>query len=513
MSEIKPKLTTKETNKVSISKRFLFSFSNNILRTIISFVTGFLIARFLGPEDYGRMAFLIASFMAIKQLLDMATSEAFFTFISRKQRGGYFVSLFWRWIAIQLVLSIIIIGLILPEDVISYIWEGESKWLVLIALVAGFMQNTIWPIASQMAEAQRETIRVQKLATVVISIHFVVVIFLWIFDLFVIPLLLSAMAIEWAIASWLAARMYKKNDNLNSNEADTVQSTFGEFWQYCLPFIPYSWLGFAHDLADRWMLQHWSGSVEQAYYAVSRSFSLIVLVATSSILNIFWKEISEAQHNGDHKLVKDLYHKVVKILYLLGALVAGAMFPWASEILVLTVGERYLDASLPMMVMLLYPVHQSLGQISSSFLLASGNQKAQVIIGIPFMLISFLVAYFMLAPSNMGIPGLQLASSGLAFKMVIMQLIQVNIIMWWIARVFKWKFDWSSQFIILALTIFFGLTLKFLVVTLFHLPMIFLMMLYGLLYLILVISILYFKPTILGYQKDEFKEILKFDSN
>ena len=508
MTEIKPKLI----NKVSISKRFISSFTNNILRTIISFITGFLIARFLGPEDYGRMAFLIASFMAIKQLLDMATSEAFFTFISRKQRSAYFVNLFWRWIAIQLVISIVIVGLVLPENIISSIWEGESKWLVLIALIAGFMQNTIWPIASQMAEAQRETIKVQKLATVVISIHFFVVIFLWFFELFVIPLLLSAMAIEWAMASWLAARMYKKSDSLNSRDADTIQSVWGEFWQYCLPFIPYAWLGFAHDLADRWMLQHWSGSVEQAYYAVSRSFSLIVLVATSSILNIFWKEISEAQHNGDHKLVKDLYHKVVKILYLLGALVAGAMFPWASEILLLTVGERYLDASLPMMVMLLYPVHQSLGQISSSFLLASGNQKAQVVIGIPFMLISFLVAYFMLAPSNMVIPGLQLASSGLALKMVIMQLIQVNIIMWWIARVFKWKFDWSSQFIILALTIFFGLVLKSLVVIFFQLPMIFLMILYGLFYLILVISILYFKPSIFGYRKDEFKDVLNFDS-
>ena len=495
-------------NKNSISSRFLVSFANNSLRTIISFVTGFLIARWMGPEDYGRMAFLIATFMAIKQLLDMASSGAFFTFISRKKRSKYFVGLFWRWILIQLLISIIIIGFILPEGVINYIWEGESRTLVLLALVAGFMQNTTWPIASQMAEAQRETLNVQKLNTIVTFIHFFVVIILWLFNQLVIPILFIVIAFEWGIASWLAAKMYK-NEKLDKNyKEDTVQSVWKEFWGYCLPFIPYSWLGFSHDLADRWMLQHWSGAIEQSYYAVSRSFSLIVLIATSSVLNIFWKEISEATHNGNYELVKKLFHNVVKVLYLLGAIVAGSLFPWASEILYLTVGGEYAAAEFAMMIMLLYPVHQSIGQVSSSFLLASGNQKATVVIGIPFLIISFVASYFMLAPKNLVIPGFELASSGLALKMVIMQFIQVNVTMWWIARVFKWRFEWTSQFLVLVLTIFLGLALKLFLTILLPIPIAFSMILYSFTYIILLVLIAYFKPSLFGFRGNEFKVLL-----
>jgi len=43
------------------------------------------------------------------------------------------------------------------------------------------------------------------------------------------------------------------------------------------------------------------------------------------------------------------------------------------------------------------------------------------------------------------VPGLGLASIGLALKMVVMQLISVNAVAYAIARVWKWPMDWLYQ--------------------------------------------------------------------
>ena len=73
-------------NNHSIKKRFFASVFGNISKSGISFLTAILLAKWLGPEDYGRMVFLLGSFTAFIQLLNMSSSDAFFTFISKRQK-------------------------------------------------------------------------------------------------------------------------------------------------------------------------------------------------------------------------------------------------------------------------------------------------------------------------------------------------------------------------------------------------------------------------------------------
>ena len=125
--------------QASIKERFVFSSLSNILRGAINFVIVILIARWLNPEDYGRMMFLLASFLAFKQLLEMASAQAFFTFISERSRSKKFVSIYFFWVLIQLTFSILILGFILPESLIKILWVGEDRLLILLALLAAFL--------------------------------------------------------------------------------------------------------------------------------------------------------------------------------------------------------------------------------------------------------------------------------------------------------------------------------------------------------------------------------------
>ena len=501
----------KTSQPASIKTRFAVSLIASVIRGGISLATGLLLARWLGAEDFGRMAFLLASFLAFKQLLDMASSSAFFTFLSKRQRSRRFVSFYWRWVGIQFIFSLLIVGLLLPESITDFVWDGTSKPIIILALVATFMQQNVWSIASQMAEAKRETIRVQRLNTIIVIIHFIVVIALWMGGKLFLPLLFTALIIEWSIAGWMAARMYHGQGDEKvdcCDEQDTAGTVFKEFWVYCKPFIPYVWLGFVYGFSDRWMLQHWGGSHEQAYYAVALQFSAVALLATSSILRIFWKEVAEAKHQGNHEKVKKLYLKVSRGLYFFGALAAGGALPWSSEIVQLLLGDVYLDGAFTLMLMFLYPIHQSMGQIGGTMLIATEHTRIHVIISLVFMATSIVAVYFMLAPSTMIVPGLGLASQGLAIKMLVMQFIQVNVMAWFVARIFGWKYDWAYQVVGLSAAVLIGWVAKLLITSVITAHVIVLMMGSAIFYLLFMGLFVYAMPWVAGMKRDEINVYL-----
>ena len=461
------------------------------------------------------MVFLLASFAAFRQLLDMGTSSAFFTFLSQKQRSAHFIRVYWFWVASQLAISLVVVWLMLPDALIGQIWVGEDRTLIALALLASFMQGLVWTSASQMAEAYRETVNLQRLNTLVVCVHLCVMVALWHLDQLAIPLVFTALIIEWGIAAWLASRMYRTQGVPRQNEHGTVKTLsaiVSEYFRYCGPMIPYVWLAFAHDFADRWMLQAWGGASEQAYYGVAQQFSAVALLATSSILGVLWKEVAEAAHRNDLQRLSYLYSKVSRILYFVASATACGLLPWSNELLALTVGEDYSGGAVTLMLMLLYPIHQSLGQIGGTLLYATENVRLQVKLNVFVMATSLVFAYVMMAPPDAFIPGLNLRSGGLAWKMLIVQAVSVNLLMWFIARSFDWKFHWQFQYVVFGVCFTLGWVMHQIAALLLEdisstsVKIILATFCYGLTLLFVVVA----RPSIAGLLPTELDRILRF---
>ena len=482
----------------SIRKRFLVSFANNFIRSGISFISAIFLARFLGPEDFGRLSFILASLMAFKQLLDMGSASAFVTFTSQRIRSRKFINTYWFWIFIQFFISFLLVAFFIPDIELNIIWKGEERILIVLGLIAVFAQNSIWTSALALAESQRKTIPAQKINTLIVAIHFIILVLLWLIGKLAIPLLFIAIAVEWSIAGWFVRKLYVEN---KSSEKVSFYDIYTEFKIFCLPLIPYAWLGFIHDFADRWMLQHWGGSEEQAYFAVARQFSIVTLLVATSILNIFWKEISEAHYENDSIKVQTLFSKVHRILYLFGVLVACFLFPWSQEILTLTVGKSYLAGQITFMLMILYPVYQILGQIGGVMLLATNRTRLSTIIGGAAMLCGLIFSYFMLAPSNSFIPGFGLASEGLAWKMLFIQFVQINVLFWFISRLFSVKFEWKFQIISLTFVLFWSYLLKSFLLSFMAFSLVTSIIVFSLLYVLISLLFFYFYPSIFGWNR------------
>jgi O-antigen/teichoic acid export membrane protein len=427
----------------SVRSRFTFSFGANLLKALIGFLTGMLVARGLGPDQYGKMMFLLGTFTALRSLLDVGSSTAFFTFLSQRQRSKKFVAWFSAWLGVQFLVPLLAVGLIFPAAWVDVIWKGEQRSLVVLAFVAAYLQSTLWTVVMQMGESQRLTRAVQGIAAAVGLLHLLVVAAAWSMDWLGIRLILAAIAIEWALAAWLVATRLRFA--APTGEKEGFGDVLREFGRYCLPLVPYSWIGFAYEFADRWLLQNFGGSVHQAYYAVAFQFGAIAAIATSSILNVFWKEIAEAHQQGNRERVAALYRKVSRGLFFVAASVAGFLIPWSEDLLRLLLGPAYVGGATVLAIMLLYPLHQSMGQIGGTMLYATGRVRAQVTIGMLFMAASIVITYFVLAPAEAQPPGFGLGAEGLAGKMVILQLIAVNVVALYLARSMQIGFDWAYQ--------------------------------------------------------------------
>ena len=127
----------------SLKSRFIVSLFSNIFRGAVSFLTGLVIARGLGPENYGDFFFLLGCFMASRQLLDLGSSQAFYTFMSQKPRGKIFVASYAGWQLVQFLIPLLFIGLLVPGEWVEQIWVGQERTLVVLAFAAVYMLSLI----------------------------------------------------------------------------------------------------------------------------------------------------------------------------------------------------------------------------------------------------------------------------------------------------------------------------------------------------------------------------------
>jgi len=494
---------------MSIQRRFSFSFLANVVKGVALFLTSALIARGLQPEIYGTYAFLLVVAVSVCSLLDMGASKAFYTFISKKAQSKSFFIFYFLWVLVQFLVAVICIYVIIPDSLISIVWKGNSKELAALSFIAVFFQVHVWQVISHIGESLRKTYRIQSLNVAIAALHLILIFIVYWLGVMQLRTIYYLIIVEFILAIGVSYVILKVNF---SSLIKTPSEYFRQYWVYCKPLIPYVWLGALAEFADAWLLQNYGGSVELSYYSIAVQFSLVSLMATTSILKILWKEVAEANENGDKQKILQVYDRATHILYAFGAILSGFLIPWSSEILTLVFGGIYINGVVTMSIMLLYPIHQSLGQIVGVMFMALEETKVYVVINSIILLISIVTAYFILAPSDSIVPGFGLASNGLALKMVLLQIIGVNFSMWWLEKNNKLPHNLLFQFLNVCLFLILGYLVYFLINSVFFIgfSVVFQMLIALIIYCLIALILVYLLSSqLLNMGKDDLKRFGK----
>lgn len=405
-------------------------------------------ARWLGPVSFGDMAFLLGTFLGVRQFLDMGTSSAFFTFLSQRRRSWPFIRDFIVWLALQFLIPVIIIVLLFPDRWISNFWHDSQRSLVAFAFIAVFAQSTLWPIAQSLAESARKTVFVQKIGVITAALHLFAVTMFFVTGVLNLYAIFIAIFVEYIVVFYLVVRNYHLEGSSDVQAAP--EPAIADYVKYCLPLVPLFIFGAVQEVVDRWLLQSYGGSISQGYFAFSYQIAGMAVLFISAIVRIFWKEIAEIFHSGDQTQLTDLFNKVMRITRVIAGVLAGFIAIYAHEIIRITGGPAYKGAYLTMGILSVYVAYMAVGQIYSTLLMATGKVKVVSYMGSSLSLLSAVLAYVMLATEFGRSVGFANAAENIAIKMLAVEFIASIIYSFIVYKIWTISFSSGMQFFCIA---------------------------------------------------------------
>ena len=419
----------------SLKKRYSFKLGANLTVLPISLVSQSLIARGLGPAAYGDFNFLTNFFTQAVGFFDTGTSLGLYTKLSQRQDEPGLVKFYWYFAGIVSILLVVLLVLTYILNEQNLFFPNQQLRFVGMALMFSLF-TWFSTIVSKLVDAFGLTTggevfrviqRVFSLA-LLLPLFFAGMLNLTSFFYYNYVIIL-ALCFGWAAVlkrNGVAAipRIVVRGKELRKYAS--------EFYRYSSPLLSYSFVGVIVGILDLWLLQKFSGSLQQGYYALSFKMASVCFLFTNAMTPLLMREFSVAFGQDDIAEMKRLFTRFVPMFYTIAAILSVFLAVQADAVTVLFGGRAFEGASLPLALMALYPVHQTYGQLSGSVFYAIGKTKLYRNIGMTMMVIGEVVTFFLIAPRTLF--GLNLGALGLAIKMVSVQFLSVNVQLFFNAR-------------------------------------------------------------------------------
>ncbi len=428
----------------SLKKRYFYKLGTNLVGFLLSFVTASIAPRALGPAAYGNFGFLSTFSSRIVGFLDSGTSIGFYTKFSQRPQESGLLRFYWGFASVLSLVVLLSVTGVFVTGLESGLWPGQEARYVWMAVVWGLLT---WynGIISKVVDAYGLTVsgEVARVGQRILGASLILLMF-WLnrfslteFFLYHYLVLLFLCLSWWRILKQEGLSLFPKT-RLTWLE---FKSYSREFYDYSAPLITYSFVGLLVGVLDRWLLQRLAGSVEQGFYTLSFKIGAICFMFTSAMTPLLTREFSKAHGAQDLTHMRALFQRYVPMLYSIAAFFAVFIAVQAEKVSVILGGDQYQAASLAVAIMAFYPIHQTYGQLSGSVFYATGQTRLYRNLGISTMLLSLPLTFWLLAPEKWW--GLNLGATGLAIKMVLLQLVTVNLQLWFNTRLLHlsfWKF-------------------------------------------------------------------------
>ncbi len=425
----------------SLNKRYFYKLSTNIVGMLVNLVTQAIIPRSLGPRAYGDFNFLTNFFSQVAGFLDMGTSTAFYTKVSQRQSDQGLISFYGIFLVVMGFFIVLFVVMADLMDLSSLFWPDQA--LFYIYLAAGFIILTwITRVLNQMADAYGVTVWAEK-ALMTQKVLLMILLFV----LFSIDRLnltrfffcnyLSLIFIGMAFLFIINYKVYPIRRNWRLSFVQ-LSSYAKEFYEYSSPLFIYAIIGMIIGILDRWFLQVYSGSMEQGFFGLAYQIGAICFLFNSAMTPLFIRDFSIAFSNRNHREMSNLFSRYIPLFYSVAAFFSCFVAVQADKVIQIFGGKQFSGAYLTVAIMAFFPLHQTYGQLSGSVFLATGQTVLYRNIGVFFMLLGIPLAYFLMAP--LGSMGRHLGAYGLAIKTVLLQIIWVNVQLYFNARMLNLNF-------------------------------------------------------------------------
>ena len=286
-------------------------------------------------------------------------------------------------------------------------------------------------------------------------------------------------------------------------KSSSIKNTAYEFKDFSLPLFWSSTITIVTLLGDRWLLQVLGGTAAQGHYSLGLNLSAICMLLTGSMAPLLTREYAIAYEKNDKTRLVHLYSTFIPLFYVITAVIACFLAVHGDWFAPLIGGADFHEAALPVTLIGLSTIHQTYGQLSGELMSATDRTRELGGIAIFITILGLPFTYFFLAPQEYW--GLDLGASGLAIKLLILQITSVNIQLWFNTRYLNIGITYfiAHQVLVLILFPFVAFIGKFIVGYKLGSGIIALIASGGL-YLFLVFTILLLFPGLIAMEREEF---------
>jgi len=271
-----------------------------------------------------------------------------------------------------------------------------------------------------------------------------------------------------------------------------------EFVKYCSPLLAHSIIGIVAGLFDIWLLQKMAGSIQTGFYGLACSLAAMCFLFTSAMTPIITREFAKSYEQKDIDKMKKLFFRFIPMLYSLAAYFGVFISIQSASVLDIFTDDKFKDAYLVLVVMAFYPIHQTYGQLSGSIFYATGQTKL-------IRNVSFISQPIGMALSFGFVYIFDLGAVGLALKMIIGQLIAVNIQLYLSSKFLDFKMKHFILHQIYSVLFFAVLAIVSSSIVSFESTLIYFLV-SGSIYTTLVILLAYFFPQIFAITREEIRK-------
>ncbi|MBP7527607.1 MAG: oligosaccharide flippase family protein [Syntrophorhabdaceae bacterium] len=495
----------------SLSKRYSFKLLANVFGFLIGIVMQMIIPRGLGPKAYGDFSFLTNFFSQLVGFLDMGTSTCFYINISSRPKEYPLVSFYSYFALLVTALVFGFVAFVHSAGIHDKIWLEQN--IVYVYLAAGWgLLNWYVQILGGTTDAYGMTVPAEKARMLQRTISLVAIVLLYMCHQLK---LLQFYIYHYAIFLFLLIifiRIIHRNvlkltvhQKLSREKAKAYAK---DFFNYGHPIFIIAVVVLIEGIFDRWLLQYYGGSMQQGFYSLSYQIGGICLLFTSAMTPLLMREYSILHCNNNLQEMGRLFKRYVPMLYAIAAYFSCFIMVQAREVVRITGGSAFEGSIVAVSIMALYPIHQTYGQLTSSLFYAMGQTKLYRNISVVLSMCSLPFTYLMIAPVDK--LGLNAGATGLAIKMLAINIIGVNIQLYFNVKLLGLKFGNYLAKQISCLIVFMGCAVLSSFCSDYLIPnSIGSFLLSGVFYTAMAGLIVFFKPETLGLGEEDIRYVIQ----
>lgn len=416
----------------SLKKRYGIKLISNLINALMNAILIAIVPKALGPIAYGHFVFVQDFFAKIIGFLDMGSSIAFFTKLSANHTRKELITFYFIYSLIIFFFLLSAIIFIHQYNLNETLLPGISSIYIYLGLVYSFL-TWITQIFIKISDAHALTVSVEMIKIIHRTISILFLLFCVYFTTFNLQVYFyynfTILSLFLVILSWYFTHKKIFDKQLLSFNFN-IKKIVKEFIAYCHPLVLSGTIGMLAGIFDLWLLQRIAGSEQMGFYGLSYSLAAMCFLFTSAMTPIITREFSRSYEKNNIEEMKKLFYRYIPMLYSLAAFFAVFISFENENVLLIFADEKFKEAHWVLVIMALYPIHQTYGQLSGSVFHSTGQTIHYRNIGI----ISTLIGLFF---SLLFIYFFDLKAMGLAYKVVLTQFIGVTIQLYYNAKFLK----------------------------------------------------------------------------